>query len=978
MANPVDISSFVEHVTNASANNNLTFFIGSGISKLSNVPLWRELVGKLDTLLGNKAKSNYDSQNLLEIPQKFFLSFTNDYYQKLEDILLKPITYSPDADHIYRQILNLTPHCIITTNFDYLIEDAISKNHLFYTSVAMDKEVSEIRGGKFLLKVHGDLKHRNIVLREDDYLNFSSNFKLIETLLKSIVATDCIVFIGYSLQDYNIKFILNWAKNLLKDSHRNPYLVYGDDPILNSQDFDFYRSRGIIPIDFHAFQQDYILNKSLINSYAIKYDSVLSTLLDSKYNRELKYLKNASDLEIVEFIYSKAKPLNILQALRAKDIEFVFSPFITISDRSVSASSKCPISIVDPLIRVLSDMDSLEKSSYKLIRLITEIFRKAHILHLQGRATKNVFTFQYHPKIMNKAYLSFDYYYMESLLAISSNPTIINLKVKAFFYAQLYKFNEANEILNQIISITFNNKNYAEYFIAQMNRIWLLKNKKKYMILSPADSAFVSRYANKQEEIFNLLPSDFKKKFEFLGESLSHQTLLEDSSTFSSLLQAIDSSKANGLIEFGSFSNTGKLIDITMDYLRFTIDNHLLYEYEPQFKENINFSLSKLLQYCPSNNSSSSDDIFFNIPVPSYTFDEIDFFAIIKFISLRDLSTCINILMKNSSTLKFGHMPRILESITNLFDYGSKVKSDESSIFIEHYIGMINRCLKLMQCMQLPLSTIEFVVNHVVKDWSRSKGFDFHVWIDFLDYQLGHFKKKSFSLLNSIIDDLLMWIQCEKYDLTGHYTDDLQLQEIRFLSIFDDASLVKEKLSIVILDIIADKKRNFPLITLLHFYPFVDRTTQAEIVSLKNTSQISNFSFYVFRVSIGAGILEYSSEDLHQLKLLMNNTAREDSNTIYSLVGFWCLKGILPKIEFSSYYGIDDDFDLFFDPDRFNFDSNKISRFLQYTNHVHSVLAKNRCFRKKIKSTLLKQLSYKKTNNKDRERISNLIIKFYY
>ncbi|MPM22350.1 hypothetical protein SDC9_68802 [bioreactor metagenome] len=669
--------------------------------------------------------------------------------------------------------------------------------------------------------------------------------------------------------------------------------------------------------------------------------------------------------------------MNILQALRAKDIEFILSPFITISNKTVSASSKCPISIVDPLIRVLSDMDSLEKNSYKPIRLITETFKKAHILHLQGRTNKDVFTFHYHPKIVNRAYLSFDYFYMESSLTFSNKPSISNLKVKAFFYAQLYKFNEANEILKQIISITFNVKDYAEYFIAQMNRIWLLKNRKKYMTLSPADSAFVSRYENQQEEIFNLLPSDFKKKYGFLGESLSHQTLLEDSSTFSSLLQAIDSIKAKGSIEIGSNSNTGKLIDITMDYLRFTIDNHLLYEYEPLFQEIIYFSLSKLLQYFPTNNNLSDDDIFFNYPFPTYTFDEVDFFAIIKFFSLRDLSTCINIFMKNSSELKFGHMPRILVSIKNLFAYGSKVKSDQSSIFIEYYIGMINRCLKLMQCMQLPLSTIEFVVNHVVNDWTRSNRFDFHVWLDFLDYQFGHFRKKSLSLLNSIIDDLLMWISCEKYDLIGHHTDVPYLQEIRFLSIWDDASLTNDKLSTAILNIIADKKRHFPLSTLMHFYPFVDKTTQAEIVSLKNTNQISNFSFYVFRDSIGAGILEYSSEDLIQLKLIMNDSTRKDKDTIYSLVGFWCLKGILPKNEFSSYYGIDDDFDLFFDPDKYYFDSFKISRFLMYTNHVHSVLAKNRSFRKKIKSTLLKQLNYKKINKKDRERITNLIIKFY-
>lgn len=52
--------------------------------------------------------------------------------------------------------------------------------------VSQDEDVPTIFGDRFILKLHGDFKHNNFVLKEEDYLNYSENFKLIETLVKSI------------------------------------------------------------------------------------------------------------------------------------------------------------------------------------------------------------------------------------------------------------------------------------------------------------------------------------------------------------------------------------------------------------------------------------------------------------------------------------------------------------------------------------------------------------------------------------------------------------------------------------------------------------------------------------------------------------------------------------------------------------------------------------------------------------------------
>lgn len=95
--------------------------------------------------------------------------------------------------------------------------------------IASDDEVSEINGSRFILKVHGDLKHQNIVFKEEDYLSYSDNFKLIETLLKSIFSTNTVLFIGYGLNDYNIKLIMNWSKSLLKNKFNKPIFFYTDN-----------------------------------------------------------------------------------------------------------------------------------------------------------------------------------------------------------------------------------------------------------------------------------------------------------------------------------------------------------------------------------------------------------------------------------------------------------------------------------------------------------------------------------------------------------------------------------------------------------------------------------------------------------------------------------------------------------------------------------------------------------------------------
>ena len=110
---------------------------------------------------------------------------------------------------------------IITTNYDTLIEDEINNLQV----VSKDEDLPYTSSNRMLIKMHGDFKNKNIVLKKSDYDNYEKNFQLISTLIKGLFTTNTILFIGYSYNDTNVQQIMNWIKEILKEETRKAFLV---------------------------------------------------------------------------------------------------------------------------------------------------------------------------------------------------------------------------------------------------------------------------------------------------------------------------------------------------------------------------------------------------------------------------------------------------------------------------------------------------------------------------------------------------------------------------------------------------------------------------------------------------------------------------------------------------------------------------------------------------------------------------------
>ncbi|MCX0501055.1 SIR2 family protein [Erwinia billingiae] len=216
-------------ILDAKHNNKLVFFIGAGFSKLCEtesikIPNWSELIIDLKSDLNISDESDY-----LKVAQLYFLSFgQHSYVNKVKSTIkeLEPSVY-------HKEIFELNPHYVITTNWDNILEKTVKKMGLAYDIISSDADLAQSQLDKKIIKMHGDFMQHNFVFKEDDYLQYDKNFPLIENYIKGIFSTSTIVFLGYSYSDYNLKQIVSWITNISKATPKK-YLV--------SKKFDYAQS----------------------------------------------------------------------------------------------------------------------------------------------------------------------------------------------------------------------------------------------------------------------------------------------------------------------------------------------------------------------------------------------------------------------------------------------------------------------------------------------------------------------------------------------------------------------------------------------------------------------------------------------------------------------------------------------------------------------------------------------------------------
>lgn len=222
--------------------NSLILFVGAGISANSNLPTWGELIQSLKKEL-NLPEERTDSP--LRIAQYYYDTFgKNQYTKKIEEIFFKRGLSKPNELH--KLIEKIAPKHIITTNYDSLLESQFESGLLRYNVVAEDKDIPYTSSERYLIKMHGDFSKKNIVLKEEDYLDYPLNFPMISTLIQSLIMNHTLLFVGYSLSDSTFNSIFRMIQNTFKLDAKNAYFYTPEEPSMIIR--EYYKKQGIIII----------------------------------------------------------------------------------------------------------------------------------------------------------------------------------------------------------------------------------------------------------------------------------------------------------------------------------------------------------------------------------------------------------------------------------------------------------------------------------------------------------------------------------------------------------------------------------------------------------------------------------------------------------------------------------------------------------------------------------------------------------
>ena len=227
------------------------------------------------------------------------------HIEKVRDVLKDGrVAYNP----IHHAILALHPAHIITTNYDDLIEQAIRSEFRQYDVVSKDSDLPYYRYPNKLVKMHGDYAAGNIVLTEEDYYNYASNYPLIRSFITSLFTTNVVLFVGFSFNDINLKIILNELKNILDKDMQRVYLL-ADNSSIDASSESYYTQKGITILNIPS-PDEYIseLNIKAEDEECNKIGDIQGKVL-YKQLQIIKYIESDFSANTLKIILSRLRSI---------------------------------------------------------------------------------------------------------------------------------------------------------------------------------------------------------------------------------------------------------------------------------------------------------------------------------------------------------------------------------------------------------------------------------------------------------------------------------------------------------------------------------------------------------------------------------------------------------------------------------------------------------------------------------------------
>lgn len=461
-------------IQKAIREKSLVIFVGAGVSANSGVPTWGTLIDKIAKEL--KIEKDIQQNEYLKIAQYYYNNNPKTFFDSIKNFLDGEWQPNSINEYLFKEF---KPKYFVTTNYDDILEKTSNKLSMPYSVVAQDKDIPKVANNNAIIKMHGDFRHGNIVLKEDDYLKYSEKYRLMEVFIKSLFATNTILFVGFSADDQNVNQIYSWINSILQQDQRETYLLQIDDV---ESDYElkrrYFNKKGIHIINYNELAKpidDYIKEKNINDEL-----KRLNNVKGKQLYKLLHFIKNATP-NILDQCYQKLLPTRYLNFLSNNDISQAINYYWCYNSGILSTSHDKKMG---ELITFLKQKTKKAKETKELLshlgikRLIEQEWIKDKII------TKNELTISPTVKVENKIVnliSEFNYVEAEKFLGniddekfvdeyIDTNIESVNVFEKVYILIKLHRFELAYNILKKISFKAKEKDNNFIFIISEFNR----------------------------------------------------------------------------------------------------------------------------------------------------------------------------------------------------------------------------------------------------------------------------------------------------------------------------------------------------------------------------------------------------------------------------------------------------------------------------------------------------------------------------
>lgn len=219
----ITVEEFIVDFAEKLNNDQVSFFIGSGVSTELDLPNWKNLFKEIAEKLLLNIDEIHDYYQLAQY-------YCNKYsISDLKRIIFPKLQTYKFRSPTLEKLLKLPFKSIWTTNFDNALENCLLNNRIRYAKVHNDKDLScvNVNDNPIIYKINGDITDLdNIILTQRDWENFEYTHPTMLTFLKKELVSNSFLFLGYSFQDNLIKSALSSIRQFVGNAGIHHYAIF--------------------------------------------------------------------------------------------------------------------------------------------------------------------------------------------------------------------------------------------------------------------------------------------------------------------------------------------------------------------------------------------------------------------------------------------------------------------------------------------------------------------------------------------------------------------------------------------------------------------------------------------------------------------------------------------------------------------------------------------------------------------------------